>query len=76
MKLEQEAVTRERFQRLLSPAIAQQVIEGKVEVKKGGEVRDTTVLFSDIRGFTAMSESRRRPWSSTCSTSTSSGWSR
>ncbi|HJL16654.1 MAG TPA: adenylate/guanylate cyclase domain-containing protein [Sandaracinaceae bacterium LLY-WYZ-13_1] len=57
-KLEQEAVTRERFQRLLSPAIAQQVIEGKVEVKKGGEARETTVLFSDIRGFTAMSESQ------------------
>ncbi len=57
-KLEKEAVTRERFQRLLSPAIAQQVIEGKVEVKKGGEERTTTVLFSDIRGFTAMSESQ------------------
>jgi adenylate cyclase len=55
-KLEQEAVTRERFQRLLSPQIAQQVIEGKVEIKKGGEARQTTVLFSDIRGFTAMSE--------------------
>ncbi len=55
-KLEQEAITRERFQRLLSPAIAQLVIEGKVEVKKGGEARITTVLFSDIRGFTAMSE--------------------
>ncbi|HEY8428764.1 MAG TPA: adenylate/guanylate cyclase domain-containing protein [Sandaracinaceae bacterium] len=57
-KLEKEAVTRERFQRLLSPAIAQQVIEGRVEVKKGGEVRMTTVLFSDIRGFTAMAESQ------------------
>lgn len=58
VKLEQEAITRERFQRLLSPAIAQLVIEGKVEVKKGGEERMTTVLFSDIRGFTAMSESQ------------------
>lgn len=58
LKLEKEAVTRERFQRLLSPAIADQVISGKVEVKKGGEVRETTVLFSDIRGFTAWSESR------------------
>lgn len=57
-KLEQEAITRERFQRLLSPAIAQQVIEGRVEVKKGGEARITSVLFSDIRGFTAMSESQ------------------
>jgi len=56
LKLEQEAVTRERFQRLLSPAIAEQVLAGKVEVEKGGQVRETTVLFSDIRGFTAMSE--------------------
>lgn len=55
-KLEREAVTRERFQRLLSPQIAQQVIDGKVEITKGGEARQTTVLFSDIRGFTAMSE--------------------
>jgi adenylate cyclase len=26
-------------------------------VKKGGELRETTVLFADIRGFTSMSES-------------------
>ncbi len=58
-KLEQEAITRERFQRLLSPAIAEQVVNGNVEVKKGGELRDTTVLFSDIRGFTSMSENMR-----------------
>lgn len=56
-KLEAEAVTRERFQRLLSPAIAEQVLSGSVEVKKYGELRETTVLFSDIRGFTSMSES-------------------
>src|SRR5690606_34399265 len=56
-KLQAEAVTRERFQRLLSPAIAEQVMSGKLEVKKGGELRETTVLFSDIRGFTSMSES-------------------
>jgi adenylate cyclase len=37
-KLEAEAVTRERFQRSCSPAIAQQVLDGKVEIQKGGEV--------------------------------------
>ncbi len=58
-KLEKEAVTRERFQRLLSPAIADQVLSGRVEIAKGGELRDTTVLFTDIRGFTSMSESAR-----------------
>jgi adenylate cyclase len=57
-KLQREALTRERFQRLLSPAIAEQVMSGKVEVAKGGQLRETTVLFSDIRGFTSMSESR------------------
>ncbi|MFO0680428.1 MAG: adenylate/guanylate cyclase domain-containing protein [Sandaracinus sp.] len=56
-KLEQEAVTRDKFQRLLSPQIAQQVLDGKVDIAKGGEARHTTVLFSDIRGFTSMSES-------------------
>jgi adenylate cyclase len=56
-RLEQEAVMRERFRRLLSPDIAEQVLSGHLEVKKGGELRETTVLFADIRGFTAMSES-------------------
>ena len=31
-------------------------MSGRVEVKKGGELRETTMLFADIRGFTAMSE--------------------
>lgn len=57
-KIEKEALTRERFQRLLSPAIAELVVSGEVEVQKGGQARDTTVFFSDIRGFTAMSETR------------------
>lgn len=57
-KIEKEALTRERFQRLLSPAIAELVVRGEVEVEKGGQARDTTVFFSDIRGFTAMSETR------------------
>ena len=56
-KLKQEAVTRDKFQRLLSPQIAQMVLDGKVAIAKGGEARQTTVLFSDIRGFTSMSES-------------------
>jgi adenylate cyclase len=56
-KLEHEAITRERFRRLLSPAIAEQVLSGQVEVRKGGELREATVLFADIRGFTRISES-------------------
>jgi adenylate cyclase len=57
-KIEKEALTRQRFQRLLSPAIAELVVSGEVEVEKGGQSRETSVFFSDIRGFTAMSEKR------------------
>ncbi len=56
-KIEQEVVTRERFSRLLSPNVAEQVISGALEVEKGGTlVQGVTVFNSDIRGFTRMSE--------------------
>jgi adenylate cyclase len=56
-KIEQEIITRERFSRLLSPNLAEQVASGKLEVKKGGQlVQECTVFNSDIRGFTRMSE--------------------
>jgi adenylate cyclase len=55
-KIEKDAVTREKFQRLLSPNLAEMVVSGKLEVKKGGQSVNATVLFADIRGFTAMSE--------------------
>jgi adenylate cyclase len=55
-KIETDATTRERFQRLLSPDLAELVVSGELSVEKGGENRTATVLFADIRGFTAMSE--------------------
>jgi adenylate cyclase len=56
-KVETEIVRRERFSRLLSPNIAERVLSGELEVKKGGQlVPECTVFNSDIRGFTRMSE--------------------
>jgi adenylate cyclase len=56
-KIKREIVTRERFSRLLSPNVAEQVIAGRLEVKQGGQlVKECTVFNSDIRGFTRMSE--------------------
>ncbi len=55
-KIERDATTRERFQRLLSPDLAEMVVSGALSVEKGGTARTATVLFADIRGFTAMSE--------------------
>jgi adenylate cyclase len=59
-KVENEIVARERFSRLLSPNIAERVLSGQLEVKRGGQrVDECTVFNSDIRGFTAMSEGTR-----------------
>jgi adenylate cyclase len=55
-KIEEEAKTRAQFQRLLSPKLVEQLVSGKLHLEKGGELREVTMLFSDIRGFTAMTE--------------------
>jgi len=56
-KVEREMLLRDRFSRLVAPNVAEQMISGKLEVKKGGLlVPELTVFNSDIRGFTAMSE--------------------
>jgi adenylate cyclase len=55
-KVEQEIVLRDRFARLVAPNVADLMISGKLEVKKGGQLQELTVFNSDIRGFTAMSE--------------------
>lgn len=55
-KVEEESIAREKFQRMLSPNLAEKVISGELEVKKGGQSLQATVLFADIRGFTSMSE--------------------
>jgi adenylate cyclase len=57
-KVEEESIAREKFQRMLSPNLAEKVISGELEVKKGGQSLDATVMFADIRGFTSMSENQ------------------
>ena len=51
-----EIATRERFQRLMSPDLAEMVVSGSLSIEKGGKKHVATVMFVDIRGFTAMSE--------------------
>ena len=55
-KVEEESINREKFQRMLSPNLAEKVVSGELEVKKGGQALEATVVFADIRGFTSMSE--------------------
>ena len=54
--LEREAEQRAQLSRFLSPALVEQAARGALELGKGGELTELTILFSDIRGFTSMSE--------------------
>lgn len=45
------------FQHYLSPEVINQMLEHPEEMQLGGVRRELTVLFSDVRGFTTISES-------------------
>ncbi|RMG99749.1 MAG: FHA domain-containing protein [Deltaproteobacteria bacterium] len=55
-KIEREAATRAQFQRLLSPNLVDQIVRGALKLDQQGAEVEVTMLFADIRGFTAMSE--------------------
>jgi len=44
------------FSRFVSPAVVNQMLENPDKVKVGGEKKNITVFFSDIRDFTSISE--------------------
>ncbi len=54
--LEHEATQRAQLSRFLSPALVEQAARGSIELAKGGIDSELTILFSDIRGFTRISE--------------------
>jgi len=56
-KIETDAVARAELSRFLSPAVAEMVVKGQVELLRAGRLAEVSVLFADIRGFTTMAES-------------------
>jgi adenylate cyclase len=47
---------RTTFGQYLSPALVEELARDPAKLRLGGDTRDMTILFSDIRGFTARSE--------------------
>jgi len=58
-RIHREAVARSNFERFFAPKLAKQIAESSESLRPGGEKRPVAVLFSDIRGFTALSETMR-----------------
>jgi adenylate cyclase len=52
----EKAHIRGLFGRFVAPEVVREIIAGNVSVSLGGVLRDVTILFVDIRGFTAFSE--------------------
>lgn len=48
---------RSAFGQYVSPALVSELADSPDSLKLGGETRPLTILFSDVRGFTAISES-------------------
>lgn len=52
----QRAYIHQAFDRYLSPEMVKRIVEDPGSLKLGGEEREMTVLFCDIRGFSRLSE--------------------
>lgn len=55
-RVRREAVVLSNFQRYFAPDLAEQIAGQDEEIQLGGSKRRVVVLFSDIRGFTSISE--------------------
>ena len=55
-QIQREQVVRSNFERYFAPALAERIASAGAGMKLGGDKRRVAVLFSDIRGFTALSE--------------------
>jgi adenylate cyclase len=55
-RIRKETLARNNLERYFSPALAQRIASSAEATKLGGDKRKIAVLFSDIRGFTPLSE--------------------
>ncbi len=58
-RIRKEMLARSNFERYFTPQLAQRIASSEGATRLGGDKRTIAVLFSDIRGFTALSETMR-----------------
>jgi len=58
-RIRREALVRSNFERYFAPSLAARIAESPDAARLGGDKRQVAVLFSDIRGFTPLSEAMR-----------------
>jgi adenylate cyclase len=56
-RIRRELLVRSNFERYFAPNLAARIADSPGAVRLGGDKQPVAVLFSDIRGFTALSES-------------------
>ncbi|NWG16952.1 MAG: response regulator [Chloroflexi bacterium] len=47
---------KQTFERFVSPSVVQKLLQDPTQIKLGGQLQEVTVLFSDLEGFTTISE--------------------
>jgi adenylate cyclase len=53
----EKRMIRQAFDRYLAPDLIEELVKNPEKLRLGGEVRELTVMFTDIRNFTTISES-------------------
>lgn len=59
--LREKEYIKNTFERYVSKELAQQILEHKNELRLGGEEKNVTILFCDLRGFTSLAEKLTPP---------------
>lgn len=55
-KIKEDTARLSHLQRYLSPAVVERMAKDELSIKMGGEEVKATIMFTDIRGFTKLSE--------------------
>src|SRR6478672_1612130 len=58
-RIQRQILARSNFERFFTPQLAKRIADSAETIRLGGDKRTVAVLFSDVRGFTALAESMR-----------------